>query len=231
MDPFTIVVAVDKQHLKELKVVYPDWIEYKKEFRTYPWLIIRDSSVNEDELDFLKRDNVKIVEWTDGNLYQSQRESMLTALTILPCLYVDTPWFLKIDTDAFALSDTEWIPKLDPSVFCYSSPWGYSKPNNVVEFLDTWADARKLEGIPLNLPYIKEDDVVKCNRFISWLYFGNTKMHKDIVKLFKIKSGKWMLPVPSQDTTLWYLAQRYGYKWEKVNFKKLGWTHKKVKIR
>jgi len=41
--------------------------------------------------------------------------------------------------------------------------------------------------------------------------------------------GVGKMPVPSQDSFLWYLAARMGLKVRRVNMKSCGWEHRPVR--
>jgi len=224
---FSIITAVDKQHLRELEQSYYSWVEYKQEFRKYPIKIIYDSSqVTLNDLKTFKRNDVEFIPW-DGN-YKTQREKMLTALTVLPAQIVDTTWYLKIDTDTFALNNKSWVPEFDDSVFI-TNHWGSTKPANAIETLDDWADkVDYFKGTSrLNLPYDSNSGKIKHSRIISWLFFGQTKWTNEVTDCF-LDTNKYQLPFPSQDTCLWYCAMRKGYKYRTINFKELGFEHRKI---
>ena len=239
-DLLTVVVAIDNQHLNELLVSLPTWIKYKG-FDKLPFLVIYDPKElhpADDRFEIFKNLNVEYVAFNQPlDVYETQREKMLTALTIMPGLHVKTPWYLKIDTDCVARDDQRWYDKLWLTNKDYSfitNPWGSTRPANAIELLDKWA-VEKFPGVqPLNLPYDPAEGKIKHKRIISWLFLCNTEWSKEMGEHFN-HDGIYKLPSisdktykVSQDTVLWYLAELHGYKYKLFNFKSKGWDHVKI---
>jgi hypothetical protein len=238
----TIVLAVDNQHLDELQVSLPTWIKYKN-FDKYKFLVIFDKSQvtpSEDRFEIFKNLQVEYVSWEDPlHLYQSQREKMLTALTVLPGIHVKTPWYLKIDTDCIATDNQKWFDEswLEKDYVFITNPWGSTKPANAVELLDEWAKDKGFVGskAPLNLPFDPSEKKIYHKRIISWLFLCKTEwsaqmakhVHYDetIYKLPSISSKEYRV---SQDTFLWYVAEIFGHKYKTFQFKKKGWKHTRI---
>lgn len=161
----TIVVAVDNHHLDELQTSLPSWIKYK-EFNKYPFLVIYDDSqlqLDDVRFDIFKNINVSYIPVQKGN-YNSQREKMLTALTVLPGKHVKTDWYLKIDTDCIATNYDKWFDEswLNKKYVFITNKWNSTKPANAIELLDNWS-ANKFDNRyeKLNLPYNKNDKSIK----------------------------------------------------------------------
>ena len=238
MIDFTLITAVDKYHLDELLKVWPTWIGYKKEILNCPVSIIYDvNEIKDEEISKIKHflsDNkyLSFIPWeAEENKYKNQREKMLTALTLLPSRHIKTEWFLKIDTDTYATNDKEWIQDdwFQNDICFVTNKWRYTKPANALEILDNWADNVDVlkERPRLNIPYNPEWSRVCHRRIISWLFFCRTGWSKNAVSFIENKK----LPIPSQDTFLWYIATRLGYKYKTVGFKNLGWQHSNKNIR
>jgi hypothetical protein len=230
MPNFTLVVAIDKYNLNRLKYSYLTWCNYKKEIRSCPLVIIYDSDqVNPKECTFLdERQDVKFCPWNDpNNIYNSQREKMLTSFIVIPPDVVETEWFLKLDTDTYATNDSPWIDeKWFDDVVIVSNPWGYTKPANAIDILDEWGD--KIDPIK-NYPRLNiHGDIgskrVRHKRIASWVYFCKTNWAKGISNFVKI-DGCYKLPIPSQDTYSFYCSKRMGKNIKRIRFKQMGWTH------
>lgn len=234
----TLVLGVDAQHLQELRQAWPDWMKFKPELREMPCLVFYDvKQVRTSELKFLREHpQLRLIAW-DLSHARSQREKMLTGFVQVPAREVQTPWYLKLDTDAVATGPGEWIK---PEWFLsdehgelpvfIASPWGYSKPRYVMDVLDDWAD-----GVPtlaarprLNLPYSSESSKVKHPRIISWLFFGRTDWTCEMAAL-TAKDGR--LPYPSQDSFMVYCAERLGRRYVRAQMAEHGWKHQRPRRR
>lgn len=235
----TVVVAIDNIHLNELQKSLPTWINFKG-FAKYPFLVIYDASQlhpSDDRFEIFKNLNVEFVAFKDHlTTYYTQREKMLTALTVIPGKYVKTKYYLKIDTDCLATNSDKWFDEtwLDKNYVFISNPWGTTKPANAIQLLDDWAD-EKFPGIkPLNLQFNPDNKKIKHKRIISWIFLCNTEWsvkmaeyfhHDGLYKLPSISDKEYKV---SQDTVLWYLAELHGYKYKTFNFKSKGWIHKRL---
>lgn len=240
-DLFTVVIAVDNKHLDELQVSLPTWIKFKG-FDKYPFIVIYDVDQihpADDRFEIFKNLNVEYVGWRSMmDAYQTQREKMLTALTVLPGKLVKTPWYLKIDTDCVATDNQKWFDEswLKKDYVFITNKWGSTKPANAIELLDKWA-IDKFPGIkPLNIPYNMADGKINHKRIISWLFLCRTEWSKKMSEYLYDKENRYYkLPSisdkeykVSQDTILWYLATLHNYKFKLFNFKQKGWNHIKI---
>ena len=228
---FTTVVGVDEEHLAELKLVWPTWAKHRPEILRNPLLFICDS-VNgldfwKEKLSFVTADAVELVLWGLSDV--DQREKMLTGLVFAAAEHVRTPWYLKLDTDTVAVTPSQWIDSQwfepdeqgrQPSFI--ASPWGYTKPPDAIDRLDAWAaTVPELAAFPpLAITPLPAANSVPHARIISWCFFGNTASTRSAAALCK---GR--LPVPSQDTYLWYVAQCRGEFFRRVPMKQFGWEH------
>jgi hypothetical protein len=231
MIDFTTVVAVDDEHLDELRLVWPTWRRNRPQIMAQPLLLICDGcrplAEWKTRLSFVDHRDQRLVAWNAAGL--DQRAKMLNGLVHGPATFVTTPWYLKLDTDAVAVWPDEWIcdewflaDEAGHTPVFVASPWGYSKPSDVIQRLDDWADS-----IPdlnpharLNIPPGQEAGRVWHPRIISWCFFGDTAWTR---RMWALCEGR--LPVPSQDTFLWYCAARSGQFFRRVSMKALGWQH------
>jgi hypothetical protein len=242
-DLLTVVVAVDNQHLNELLVSLPTWIKFKG-FDKYPFLVIYDSSQlhpSDDRFEIFKGLNVEYVGFRNHlDAYTTQREKMLTALTVMPGLWVKTKYYLKIDTDCVATDDQKWFDEswLNKGYVFITNAWASTKPANAIELLDQWGAMRfpVSEFKPLNLPYDPADGKIKHKRIISWLFLCNTEWSAKVAEYFN-HDGIYKLPSisdkeykVSQDTVLWYIATIQKDRYKVFNFKSKGFDHIKIKV-
>ena len=144
--------------------------------------------------------------------------------------HVETKWYLKIDTDCIATNDNKgWLnPDFykDNPVFV-SNPWGYTKPNNTFDLMDDWGDKQDIfKGTErLNLPYDPNSELVRHNRIISWVYFGNVEWTNKMSQSCLCSDGFYRLPFPSQDTFMWYCAERRKENYKRIKYKFFGFEH------
>lgn len=232
LSDITVVIGVDSRHLRELRWSWPTWMAFKPELLQMPVVIFfDDSEVSPKDATFLGgHSNVRWVPWRMP-CARNQREKMLCGFVQVPAREVDTRWYLKLDTDVVATDASPWI---DLSWFnnlpegrapvIVAPPWGYSKPRYVMNLLDDWADSRaEFSGTSrLDLPYSSNSNKVIHPRIISWLMFGDTGWTRQMAA-YAEADGR--LPYPSQDTFLFYCAQRLGAPVRRVGMKHRGWAH------
>lgn len=232
LEDITLVLGVDAAHLEELRLVWPTWMRFKPELRSMPCVVFYDAGqVGPDDLTFLnEHPQVRFVTW-DLPHAESQREKMLTGFVHVPAREVRTPWYLKLDTDAIATEEGEWIkpewfePDGNGELPVFVAPgWSYSKPRYILDVLDDWADREPaFAGTRrLNAPYSSESLIVRHPRIISWLFFGRTDWTREVAKLCG-KDGR--MPVASQDTFMFYCAERQGRPYVRMRMTKYGWEH------
>lgn len=249
MISYTIVIAVDKKHLEQLKLVWRTWARHKPSLLRQPMTVIYDDSVSQDEIaDVLKKYvNVKFYRWPwhgvdyggDGlsKWTDPQRYKMLSGFVHVPAIpgAVDTEYWLKVDVDTIATGQDDWIDEkwFDDSPAIVSQPWGYTKPADQMMQLDAWTGAhlhRMPDWIwqrpPLDIIPKEGWKRVRHKRIISWCGFFNTEFTRVCSKLADECYGAGKLPVPSQDGYLWYMAKRGGFPIIRANMKSRGWKHR-----
>jgi len=251
MIEYTTVLGVDRKHLCQLKLAWPNWCEQKPSILKNRLVIFYDAGEPVDLA--LRRDILKIVEehpfftlipWGHGTQYQGevgsrwhdpQRHKMLAGFVHVPAAYVSTPYWLKLDLDTIADGMDDWVdPKwFENSPAIIAHPWGYTKPANQMLLLDEWS-VRHHQVLSddfveprLNLvPKSESSGMVKHRRIISWCGFFDTNFTRRAASSADITEGYRQIPVPSQDGYLWYYATRCGLPVLRVNMKSRGWHHK-----
>lgn len=223
INDITLVIAIDKHHTKELTYTWPTWMKYKPELRTMKKVVIYDKDqVNPNNITLFNGFDIKFVPWSMDGV--EQREKMLTSFIKVPPVHVDTSWYLKLDVDAIATKHSNlyhdaWF---DNSPVFVSHRWGYSKPPDILDRLDAWGDITPpfSQHPRLNIPRDPASPRVSSPRIISWCFFGRTDWTTEISNLCGPR-----LPVPSQDTIMYYCATRLGKHYARVNVRALGWEH------
>jgi len=234
---YTTVLAVDKETSRDLRGVWPTWRMLKPQLLQHPMLVICDAQAGdtiywEHRLRFLREHpRLRLVQWDWPNQDDSdlanmdQRERMLTAFVKVPPAMVETPYWLKIDCDVVAHAPGDFIklqwfaPGQYPSLI--GPGWHYTKPATLPGILDRWAATiPQLAPFPaLNLPEPEPDEeIIATKRVCSWFMFISTAFSKLAADLCP---GR--LPVPSQDTLHWYIAQRRGDNIIRHQFRNDGW--------
>lgn len=239
LEDITLVLGLDAAHLEELRWTWPTWMRFKPELRAMPALVFYDpAEIDPRRVTFLEEHRrLRWVPW-EMPAAESQREKMITGFVHIPAREVQTPWYLKLDTDAVATGPGEWIkehwfapgPRGRTAVMV-SSKWSYSKPHDVIELLDRWAEGvRRLRRYPpLNLIGSPEKNRVRHRRIISWIFFCQTQWTREVAGWLG-PNGR--LPHPSQDTFLFYCNKRMRRRIVRERMSKYGWKHTQLwKIR
>lgn len=247
MVDYTLVVGVDRKHLEQLSHTWPSWITHKPSLLDVPMLVFHDhvgeQAVTEREVrSVLRRPHLKIVPWPadekiiyggdpKSKWFHPQRYKMLAGFVHVTATHVSTPYWLKLDTDVVATGKDDWIDKRwfrgDPAIVCQK--WHYTKPPNQMIELDAWVKENRdamswlASRPPLNLVPEPDANKVKHERIISWCGFFSTALTKYISEVATGICGEGMLPVPSQDGYVWYMAKRMGHVIRRVDMRSRGW--------
>lgn len=227
----TTVVAFDAQYFEQFRVTWPTWRALKPEVTEWPLLLMVDGRRGAGVSRAMIRDvigakaNVRIVWWlwpyNDWSL--SQRERMLTAL-VAAAQYVETPYYFKIDTDVVATRAGEWLAPwwFEHNPVLVSPAWGYSRPADVIDRLDIWGDKcpDMADFGRLGITAPPGSTRVRHRRIAGFAMFGRTDWTRE---MWRLAQGR--LPVPSQDTYLWYCAERRREFYRRVRMRELGWEY------
>jgi hypothetical protein len=229
---YTIVVGVDREHLEQLRLVYPTWVKHKPELRESRMIVFFDETQVLPEniieaTDFHEELRLVPLPSPSRCLYVSQREKMLAGFVHVPALFVETPYWLKLDTDTVATGIPNWISNdwfhNDPPAIV-AHRWGYTKPPEQMVELDKWVTDNPCwlsQFPPLNLHPARGSKVLGHSRIISFCGFFETHFSKQCASCLP----NYSIPVPSQDGFHWYCATRVGRPVIRANMKALGWSH------
>ena len=227
LSDITLVIAIDSRHLEELSYTWPTWMKFKPEITAMKKIVVYDKNqVKFNKLGIFSGHDIRFIPWEMPGV--DQREKMLTSLVKIPATEVTTKWYLKLDVDTIATSSGPWIKDewfiTNPAYIAQG--WSFSKPANVLEKLDDWGDTvPELSKFPrLNIPYDPKMSRVFSKRITSWCFFGRTDWTS---KIWNLCNGR--LPVPSQDTLMYYAATRLGEHTIRTSMKKLGWDHLRLR--
>ena len=249
MPEITLVLGVDAKTLPQFEVSHRTWKLHQPKIWSWPWVVFYDSAIAETFVSMAVRlvdggivpENTMFVAWPDNCLpvdanapkYEHQREKMLSGFPYVAADFVRTPGWCKIDTDAIChrASDwpnEEWFKPLDgPAPSVIAPGWGYTKGIDFLDRLEKWGDRTMLGTLPrLNIPSEPGQLRVPHPRWCSWNSFYDTAWTESIVGWLAdsgLERGK--LPVPSQDSWMWYCAERSKRIVRKVNMKRRGWNN------
>lgn len=240
---FTLVVAVDEHHLQQLQKTHETWVG-RFSISAPPMLVIYDGSqVSHDQIiDTIQWNMIETFDWNyfcdvdypkgKDRWSTSQRYKMLAGVVYGSALRVKTPYWLKLDTDVVSPFPCQMWIKSDwfvdkPAIVGHR--WPYTKPGNTISRLDRWATRYRNVLTELNeKPSLKlkrnpDEDLVAHKRIISWCSFFKTDYTKLCCEFSRKTVGWGKLPVPSQDSYMWYVASRLGLTIRRVNMKNSGW--------
>ncbi len=227
----TLLIAVDDNSSKQLALTWDTWLKFRPEIKRIPVVVIHDhrfDPMNTPLEKLSQHSNIRFVPWCLPEA-ESQREQMLTAFVRVAAEEIQTAWYLKLDCDVVAMEESDWI---DPAWFApddkgrlpafIASPWGYTKPADALAKLDDWGDSvPELQEHPrLTISYEPGSRLVRHPRIISWCFFGNTQWTKTVAAY-----APGRLPVPSQDTYLFYCAARRNDYFVRAKMSHRGWKH------
>ena len=167
--------------------------------------------------------------------YAAQRHKMLAGFVHTAAAMVQTDYWLKIDLDAVAMRQPDWIEpawfKDEPAIV--APAWGYTKPPDQMEILDAWVAehdntvdcmSRFWGTAPLDLHPKPGAGSVRHPRIASWCAFFNTEFTRLCAGMATQTCGPDLMPVPSQDGFMWYVATRLGLPIVTANMKRRGWA-------
>tara|TARA_Y100000310_G_C20284529_1_gene624204 strand:+ start:75 stop:635 length:561 start_codon:yes stop_codon:yes gene_type:complete len=163
--------------------------------------------------------NVKLVTWKffEDEEEITQRERMLTAFILGAAKEVKTPYWVKMDADAYAVDDSPLlIPEMSnfvitghrwgyslKDVFTPLIPWSNSHPAFIGRSLDR-VDPSKIDGRRYN-----------HKRIASFVCVHDSAYVRKVAAMCGER-----LPSPSHDTLVWYVAERLDLPYMRYNFKR-----------
>lgn len=211
----TVVTACDPTYIKCLELTLPTWIKYKN-ILDFPMIVyINGFEESDGRLDFLKKHkNINIIPWEMNNVY-FHREKMLSCFVFGPAKDVNTKYWLKIDADAYAINNRLLLNEDMKNYSIVGHRWGYTKPYKWLNDLNIWSQNKNL-----NFQYQIDTSKIIKNRYYhhrtnSFVQLHSTEFTKQAAELAGEK-----LPIPSQDTYLWYIATALNKKILRYDFKR-----------
>jgi len=209
VEDVTIVTACDEKYIEFLRLTFPNWRKYKNIDKHPVIVFVHGMDLDDERLNFLKLKNVTLIPWSFPEA-KDHREEMLSAFVFGTAENVKTDYWLKLDADSYATNDKPLYEE-DMKKFAYCGHrWSYSRPDHI-RGLDEWAAGHWRRKLKNAGPMIKEGRTEK-NRF-----YHNTKRTISFIQLHKLKFTKFCvsllrerrLPVPTQDTFMFFVCNRF----------------------
>jgi hypothetical protein len=231
----TVLVGIDDSHVGEMEVAWGSWRLNRAQILGERLMFVCDRAGGSwrdwsRRLSFCDHPEITAIMWDGDHLREQgadQREVMLTGL-VWAAARIKTTHYVKIDTDTVAVQPGEWIdPEWTDETYAFTSHrWGYTRPSSFISALDDWSETvpelaggnPPVKSLPDN-PRAR----VRHRRIQSWFLLGTTRFARLVWGM--IERGGGRMPCPSQDTILWYVAERMGWPYQRVNLKARGWDH------
>ena len=215
---FEIVTAVTPDYYRQLKWTLPTWL-LKPQFRGRKLHVFHHGFDNpEKDLAWIGQyfERVECHEWAMKE-YDNQRELMLSCFVLGSVQVVKADYWVKIDADSFCVDAQDVYLPEDFEVDLASHKWGYTKPAWWIDKLDAWTAGKKWNGD------MGDKGHRGARRIQSISALHRTSFVRRIAALTPDR-----LPIPSHDSYLWYMAERFpDCSWHSFNMKKRGLTHTK----
>lgn len=233
---YTVGIVVDSHYLAHLRWTSKTWRRFRAEMFNRPWVVAHDFAMSNAELDELASicpRGAKYKSWPPPAVsYETQREKMLSSWLFCIPQMVETPHWMKIDADAFAEREEEkwefenWL--VGGEVAC-APAWSYTAPAEYITILQEWGDRHPVIGNHKRLPLevVPGHKVCKGKRFCSWVSLYDTAWSREVAGYCE----ELKAPVPSEDSTKWYVAERTGKRWTHYPAKQMGFSNIRNKHR
>jgi hypothetical protein len=215
-DDWAIVTALTPDYLGKLKWTLPTWW-MKPQFKDrHLYIFISGFDDPEGDLGWIQEyyPHLDLIEWSMDEA-ENQRELMLSSFVLGTAKCVTEPGFVKLDADCFFTNCEDVFTAKDMERDLCAHKWGYTKPGWWMDAMAAWCDGREYNGD-------KSDKGSRgCDRIISFCCWHKTAF----VQRFAEACGS-RLPIPSHDSSLWYVAERFDdATWSRPNLKKRGVSH------
>lgn len=205
---FTIVTAVTPEYKNHLYWSMSTWA-FKPQLKDRQ-LIVFYNGMKEKDLMFVRSifSEVRLIEWNMDNV-ETKQELMFSAFVFGAIQYVKTPYYIKLDADAYCTNAADIWNESDFQYDIIGHKWGYTKPGWYIDAIENYYSKS-------NILINKEEQRRAHKRFESYCCLHRTEWVKCVSQKL---NGR--LPVPSHDTTLWFYADKEGH-WGSKNIKKCG---------
>jgi len=206
----TVVTVVNPAYRDKLVKHWPLWMKTAG-LREQQYLVL---AVGQPNLEFLNVwRNVNVVPW---NTMEDGREACLSSFVFGVAEHIKTPYWMKLDCDVRPKTEHFHWPDYQSHTIT-AHRWGYTRvkgdPDATAHWLNTldeWWGGEPL--FPLEIPVRQRHGHARIASFCS---IERTEFTRRLAQHCGAR-----LPVPSQDTTAWYVATRWDEPISRVNMKR-----------
>lgn len=222
----TVVCAADEKYAGKLLKHMKLWMQMPglKE-QNFLVMCINSRPTRGEFKQFNQWPNVRLVAY-ENKVAPTPRERAFSAFVFGVSRHVTTPYHMKLDGDSVPKDgETFQWPDYQKHVIT-ADPWHYTKvkgdPDAKQHWLTTldqwWADQPDIpeeNKLPLFDGIDPSERRVSHDRIRSYCFIADTEFIADLAK----RCGD-RLPVPSHDTTVWYVATQMGLSVNRYKFRK-----------
>ncbi len=224
----TLVIPVDKDDLVRLRHSWQTWNRLKPWIRQLPILILRHAAVAEDELRGLLDPSIQIRIET-LNVDESFPHPWESAKIADVAHRIDTDWFWMLEPRAVATSKMDW---LSPSAFRKDDTdrepvftacrWGYTKPSNIYQRLDAWANEKDCfrDHAPLDWPVNPKANCIHHDAVATWSFLARTSWVRTVSSTIDRET-----PISEHAAFMLFCAERRRERINRISMKRFGWDH------
>lgn len=214
----TVVTFISKKTRGHLKVTLPTW--KRKPDINGSILIVFYSGLCVEELQFIGNEwdgEVRLMELSTA----FPDDSSGTFLIDVPHVVTTDHW-IKLEPHVLFVDSQPLFPRRAYKTDVFGHRWSFTRPITWLAALDDWfANSRfesLIEPIGGQLNADPDADKIRHRRLTSWASVQRTSFTRQVAEELGTK-----LPVPSHDTTLWYVAERStSFEWGACNLEKRG---------
>ena len=206
----TICCAADPKYMKKFMRHFKLWIQTPGLREQHYILLCINADTNDKAYDEIRQyPGVRLIPYHSEA--ESRREAAFEAFVFGTAMYVDSPYWMKLDGDATPRGEFIW-PEYNKYTVV-ADRWHYSKVKGENDWeskghwlnrLDDWWAK---QDVPDRSPMFEKisERRHKHRRLRSYCWIEKTEFTRQVAAMY---GGR--LPVPSHDTSQWYLATRLG---------------------
>lgn len=218
----SVVTFVNRKTCKQLQLTLPTW--NRKPDISGSELLVFYSEVTIDDLHFVDDQwggPVRFIEASSKTPDEALEVDAKSFLIDAPA-EVETDHWIKLEPHVLFVDSQPLFPRKAFKVDVFGHRWSYTRPAFWLDTLDQWfkkSQFASYDDSPAS-PLVRDEDADKIahKRLTSWASVQRTSFTQQVADELGTS-----LPIPSHDTTLWYVAQRSAqFTWNAANLQKRG---------